>query len=104
MQVQGIISASGPLLSRCLISASLNQNSTFILHSKLDQLSSFADSDPENENAGDNLPRVVKLNIKSVHSSSELTSWLMILILTSPKMDGFQCPMPVTIMTLANKY
>ena len=108
MQVQGIIPASHPLLSRCLISASLNQNSTFILHSKLAQLSSFADSDPENENAGDNLPGVVKLNIKSVHSYSKLTSWLMILILTSPyKWMGFNVlclQQPVTIMTLENKY
>ena len=93
------------------MSASLNQKSTFILHSKLDQLSSFADSDPENENAGDNLPGVVKLDIKFVQMYTLLLLTVIILVddpnISNPKWMGFNVlclQEPVTIMTLANKY
>ena len=83
------------LLSRCLISASLNQKSTFIPQNWPNSavLHNWADSDPENENAADNLPGSVKLDIKSVHSSSGLTSWLIMIL---PKMNGFQCLMSQT--------
>ena len=71
--IPGLPSVHPYLLSLIKVSniCLLKSKSAFILQNSPSSalFHNWHDSDPENENAGDNLPGVVKLHFKSVHSS-----------------------------------